>query len=74
MVIVDVIGKLNGFADNISDLYEVSLKLRAGGGIEPPISRLWIQAKREWDFAKGKRPEGRDALRMQRRVNIVSYR
>ena len=31
MVIVDVIGKLNGFADNISDLYEVSLKLRAGG-------------------------------------------
>ena len=40
MVIVDVLGKLNGFADNISDLYEVSLKLRAGGGIEPPISRL----------------------------------
>lgn len=40
MVIVDVIGKLNGFADNISDLYEVSLKLRAGSGLEPPISRL----------------------------------
>ena len=27
-----------------------------------------IQAKREWDFAAGKRPEGRDGLRMQTRV------